>query len=1441
MDSEGYEDIRGLGRGAYAVVRLVRRKHDNRYLVAKRFLQPLSSLLPKERLEVAQEIKLLSHLHHTNIIQFVDAFVDREGYQVLIMEYAPYGTLHSFLMHRNGEYLPEERIWELFIQITLALHYIHGCNILHRDIKSQNILLAEPDGRMVKLGDFGIAQILQHSSSGNSLPSSSSSSSVSPREPSSSQLEASSTIVGTPHYLSPEICQGQNYGHKSDIWSLGCVLYELICLHRPFDASNVPAIIFQVIRNQPKPLPSGIYSTELHDLVFSLLRSVPEERPNIHDIFALPKVQEHIRLWNQTLKQYYTSRSKSTTTVRSTILTSPSSVPLGVSPSKPLLPTPLSSTNMSKGESSAQGERRFNNRKSNIHSDAKTKPLLGLPLPSNKSVPSTTSVPYPPLLSVLSSGNQSRWTGPVSVVSSSSSLSNVSSPSSMVSQVNTPSYYPTTKRLPLTTTVVTDPEAHYLQLIKDVFLDPVNIASTVVSSVTGKDTNSYLLWGPPSSSLSSASSVSDNESTLSTRSIRSILRDRLLTIENIFLTASPAPSGRVWEALGASWAELGNFGNAVRCYRYALRAKSIYAPLDAVEQLGNLFVRYGHQLYRKSMYSLQEIPPTKSQTAIQRIENLAKEALMGISLSLLGNCPPMKVIPAEDYCPLPSVESSSSVVFSSPTVDGAKGTISIPTFRSPQLPSLFHPSSFTSLPPVWKILIQALVEEGIAYLERACALGNTAERRALLGSAFRQRAWMGLTPYQASLPPITTILLPDYAPKAIDRKIILENGQTIVSKLPSLPSITGDLKRAAQAYAIAHELEVEECITKYSLNSAKPPQRSSGDRRSPNAYDTRSQPFVSTNRPESLTDETEDIEGNNFTVDQTIMLSPSYGNREKDLVYNPYEPSKELSIPRNSSSSNIDASPLPSPYHHLHRHKSSDESNHTDGSGGGGGTLSEGKGWKSIFHQPPYARLHQLSLEILASGTDADFRHPSTYIDACREAETWALEATEADPTDMWRWLLVVDARRLRYMVGDNAVTEASIVLAYHEQFAFGVSNRMKSSVFNELQFELDVIHFRHQEALVIQKHTETRNQQRTSGNSSEVAGDTSPEELNTVLTNNELAIKNHLQGLIVWFIRMENHLQSLLSRLRVHADDILMLPDQDMDHIYKEHFTTSQDTKKGKKEEDTTIQVKEIQQTPVFFSSELEPISEEEHGIVHTEQKPSIHPPLMDSSVITVPGTDASGGSPRMTVPNLTTVTQNTSMNTNTPDRSGTVVRTPNPFARSTPSKSKFVPNRSQRNSMTASISPSESISERLSTVGDTKKDEKEGLGNRKPSESERPRIATISSDAIDFSSLIVSSHEYRSVTTPIISSNSVTIEPKPIVPPPLPSITDPSSTVPSNVTESSIFPVNLLSDNVVNNNYRNVPSVPSIISHPSSPENVLSPSLSLVPYQKCFHCRIM
>ena len=162
----------------------------------------------------------------------------------IIMEYCENGDLGKMLKQQMGRQLKESKIWKFFIEMSLGLNYLHMNKILHRDIKTINMFLGKDD--KIKIGDLGVAKLLNQTAN------------------------FAHTIVGTPYYLSPELCKEEPYDHKSDVWSLGCVLYELCTFRHPFEANNQGALILKIVKGKFEPIPSS-YSFGLRKITEQLL------------------------------------------------------------------------------------------------------------------------------------------------------------------------------------------------------------------------------------------------------------------------------------------------------------------------------------------------------------------------------------------------------------------------------------------------------------------------------------------------------------------------------------------------------------------------------------------------------------------------------------------------------------------------------------------------------------------------------------------------------------------------------------------------------------------------------------------------------------------------------------------------------------------------------------------------------------------------------------------------------------------------------------------------------------------------------------------------------------------------------------------------------------------------------------------------------------------
>ncbi|KAL4647599.1 serine/threonine-protein kinase Nek8 isoform X2 [Arapaima gigas] len=255
---EKYEKIKVVGRGAFGIVHLCRRRSDNALVILKEI--PVEQMTRDERLAAQNECQVLKLLNHPNIIEYYENFLEDKALMIA-MEYAPGGTLADYLQKRCNSLLDEDTILHFFVQILLALYHVHNKLILHRDLKTQNILL-DKHQMIVKIGDFGISKILVSKSKAY-------------------------TVVGTPCYISPELCEGKPYNQKSDIWALGCVLYELASLKRAFEAANLPALVLKIMSGTFAPI-SDRYSPELRQLILNMLNLDPSKRPQLNEIMAHP-------------------------------------------------------------------------------------------------------------------------------------------------------------------------------------------------------------------------------------------------------------------------------------------------------------------------------------------------------------------------------------------------------------------------------------------------------------------------------------------------------------------------------------------------------------------------------------------------------------------------------------------------------------------------------------------------------------------------------------------------------------------------------------------------------------------------------------------------------------------------------------------------------------------------------------------------------------------------------------------------------------------------------------------------------------------------------------------------------------------------------------------------------------------------------------------------
>ena len=132
---------------------------------------------------------------------------------------------------KGGDFFLEHEVMAWFVQLCLAMEHVHGHKILHRDLKTGNVFLSRRG--VVKLGDFGLSTVLANT------------------------LAVANTVCGTPYCFSPELCSNKDYDTKSDVWAMGCILYELCALQYPFEAPNMKKLVDVILKGEYARIPHG--------------------------------------------------------------------------------------------------------------------------------------------------------------------------------------------------------------------------------------------------------------------------------------------------------------------------------------------------------------------------------------------------------------------------------------------------------------------------------------------------------------------------------------------------------------------------------------------------------------------------------------------------------------------------------------------------------------------------------------------------------------------------------------------------------------------------------------------------------------------------------------------------------------------------------------------------------------------------------------------------------------------------------------------------------------------------------------------------------------------------------------------------------------------------------------------------------------------------------
>lgn len=261
---KNYELQARIGEGTYATVYKARRLSDSESVAVK--IINVFKMNRKKIENALNEVRIICAIDHPNVVGYHEAFLDEHNKDLyIVMEYVGGGDLNDRirLLKQSKSFLPEKLLWKYAIQIMQGLKALHDRKIIHRDIKPGNIFVSE-DLLTLKIGDLNVSKIMRNRA-------------------------MTATVIGTPYYLAPEIWKNAMYDYRCDVFSFGCVLYEVSALRVPFQGNSIAELFKKIEYSKVPNLPKQ-YSTGYFDFILLCLTRNMRQRPTVEKLLRSPAV-----------------------------------------------------------------------------------------------------------------------------------------------------------------------------------------------------------------------------------------------------------------------------------------------------------------------------------------------------------------------------------------------------------------------------------------------------------------------------------------------------------------------------------------------------------------------------------------------------------------------------------------------------------------------------------------------------------------------------------------------------------------------------------------------------------------------------------------------------------------------------------------------------------------------------------------------------------------------------------------------------------------------------------------------------------------------------------------------------------------------------------------------------------------------------------------------